>query len=213
DYIQELLVEKIAGTISKEDNMLVEEALATDRSVQLLWEVLSDQFKALEGEDFLKSTDVDTAWLQVAEKLDEEVSRQSAGKIVDLRNSGRLTIKKISVAAVCILAVGIGSYFFLAPKENEWSRLSERSSQRVPMSGTQKDRDKVVLTLANGKTIVLDSAENGVLVKTGDIEVSKTADGQLIYQVTQAESDYESTGVNTITTPPGGQYQIILPDH
>lgn len=212
DHIQELLVEKIAGTISEEDNIRVERALATDRSIQLLWEILSDQFSALEGEDFLQRTDVDTAWDRVVGELGREAKGKSARRI-GLRGLSRRTAMKVSVAAACMLIAGIGSYFLLTPNERTSPIFSEQASRPTAASETRLDRDKVLLTLANGRTIVLDSAGDGVLLKTAGIEISKTTDGQLVYQVTHAEPGHESSGVNTITTPPGGRYQIILPDN
>jgi transmembrane sensor len=38
------------------------------------------------------------------------------------------------------------------------------------------------LTLANGKTIYLDNAQNGVLAKEGNTQINKTRDGQLVYE-------------------------------
>jgi transmembrane sensor len=43
--------------------------------------------------------------------------------------------------------------------------------------------NKAVLTLANGKTIILDNAQNGTLAQQGNTLIKKAADGQLIYNV------------------------------
>lgn len=209
DHIRELLIEKIAGTISDEDNSVLEQALEEDRSVQLLWEALSDQFESLDGHNFLTDLDTQGAWLKVAENLTQKVSIQSPIRANPL-TTGLFRVRKIATAAVVLIAASISTFFLLKHEKQPSPFILDNA--RHPISQAPGDRNQVVLTLANGKSIVLDSAENGVLMKTGDIEVSKTADGQLVYQVTPTGSGLGHDGLNTITTPVGGQYQVILPD-
>jgi ferric-dicitrate binding protein FerR (iron transport regulator) len=66
-----------------------------------------------------------------------------------------------------------------------------------------------VLTLSNGKKIILDSAENGLLASQGKSDVVKV-DGQLVYK-TQNNSANEVL-YNTMTTAKGRQYQLVLAD-
>jgi transmembrane sensor len=63
-----------------------------------------------------------------------------------------------------------------------------------------------VLTLSNGKQIVLDSAGNGTLATDSHIKVIKK-DGQLSYEGKTAEVLY-----NTVSTPKGRQWQLTLGD-
>jgi transmembrane sensor len=88
--------------------------------------------------------------------------------------------------------------------------------------------NKALLTLADGKTITLDSASNGILDKEEGIEIDKKSDGQLVYEKTDAlgssasgqQSSEQSTSsgqlhqpiFNTLSTPTGGQYKVVLPD-
>jgi ferric-dicitrate binding protein FerR (iron transport regulator) len=69
--------------------------------------------------------------------------------------------------------------------------------------------NKAMLTLADGSVIALDDHGNKV-ISTGAF-VSKTEDGQLMYQqkpeVAQIIDEY-----NTLTTPRAGQYKLILAD-
>lgn len=70
--------------------------------------------------------------------------------------------------------------------------------------------NKAVLTLGDGTVINLDSAANGVLTKQGRVRVVKLANGQLSYELEGA-----AEGVvlyNTMRTPRGGEYRLILPD-
>lgn len=70
--------------------------------------------------------------------------------------------------------------------------------------------DKAILTLANGTKINLSEVKNGSLLKRGGIEITKAEDGTLVYKITGSKST--AAGYNTITTPRGGQYKIILSD-
>ena len=40
-----------------------------------------------------------------------------------------------------------------------------------------------VLTLANGKRIIIDSAQNGVMARQGQVRLVKSEDGQIAYEV------------------------------
>ena len=70
-------------------------------------------------------------------------------------------------------------------------------------------QDKALLTLADGSVIMLDSAGNGLLTAQSNASVSNS-NGKLVYSARQ--SDVKSTVFNTISTPRGGQYQIVLAD-
>jgi len=64
-----------------------------------------------------------------------------------------------------------------------------------------------MLTLADGRTIALDEAQNGEIAKQAGVTITKTKDGQLVY-----EGKTKANAFNNIATPKGGQYQINLPD-
>jgi ferric-dicitrate binding protein FerR (iron transport regulator) len=70
--------------------------------------------------------------------------------------------------------------------------------------------NQAILTLADGSQITLDSASKGAPIKQGAAYVLKTGNGQLSYQA--AESTPATVVYNKITTPKGGQFQIVLPD-
>ena len=68
--------------------------------------------------------------------------------------------------------------------------------------------NNAVLTLANGNQISLNDKENGILASQSGVIIKKNKDGQLQYQI-KADAP---AGINTISTPRGGQYQLILVD-
>jgi hypothetical protein len=117
-----------------------------------------------------------------------------------------------SIAASVILISTIGLYLYLH-KQGDSLTVKATSQQKIDIA---PGSDKAVLTLADGRTINLTDAGNGDIVSLQGIKISKTKEGQLVYHITgrnggggQAES---MSNTNTIATPAGGQYQVILPD-
>lgn len=66
------------------------------------------------------------------------------------------------------------------------------------------------LTLSDGTRIALDTAADGSLARQGNADIIKLQQGQLAYK-TGSKTDAEIL-YNTINTPRGGQYEVVLPD-
>lgn len=115
-------------------------------------------------------------------------------------------VRKFSAAAAILIFISAVTYFWLKPGSEPKAKIVYNNMlQDAPPGG-----NKAALTLANGKTIILDSAQNGIIVKTANFEVNKTKDGQLVYRT--VENNNQKPGLNTLSTPRGGQYQVVLPD-
>jgi transmembrane sensor len=71
--------------------------------------------------------------------------------------------------------------------------------------------NKAVLMLADGSSIVLDSARIGVLTHQSGAKILKLNSGQLVYNNLIHEKP-TSLAYNTLVTPRGGQYEVVLPD-
>jgi transmembrane sensor len=120
-------------------------------------------------------------------------------KIVKLR-----VLAQIAAAAIVILAVGI-LYFY--QKDTTKQTVSHIAKNDIRPGG-----NKAYLTLANGKTIVLNTTANGQIANQAGTSVTKTASGQLVYTITGKSTTNNPAELNTITTPHGGQWQVLLPD-
>jgi ferric-dicitrate binding protein FerR (iron transport regulator) len=105
-------------------------------------------------------------------------------------------------AAAVILVVGAAAYFWNTNKKAETKLVKGNTRAQTNVAPSH---DRAILTLANGQQIMLDSSQ-GNIVKQGSLTVVNLA-GQLKYEGLASTADY-----NTITTPKGGQYQIVLPD-
>jgi len=108
-------------------------------------------------------------------------------------------------AAMGLVILSIGVYWFTAKKE-------AFNQGVVVVNDVAPGKNKAYLTLANGKRIELTDAANGKLVEEAGVQITKTADGQLVYEISPDPGGKRSSGFNSIETPRGGQYQINLPD-
>ena len=68
------------------------------------------------------------------------------------------------------------------------------------------------LTLADGSTIALEDAANGVVAQTGGTAVTKTGKGAIAYSDKGDHAAADQHSLNTINIPRGGQYTVTLSD-
>ncbi len=80
----------------------------------------------------------------------------------------------------------------------------------TPSADIAAGGNKAVLTLADGSEIVLDSAVTGNIASQGGTQITKPEAGALAYH--GAGAGEKAIGLNTVSTPRGGQYRVVLPD-
>jgi ferric-dicitrate binding protein FerR (iron transport regulator) len=117
-------------------------------------------------------------------------------------------------AASAVLILGVTGLFITRMLTTD----QEDFPRRVAQSNIHPGGNKAILTLASGKKISLTDAGNGQIANQNGIKVTKAANGQLVYTITGREnlpgasSSNDLDAFNTIETPKGGQYQVVLPD-
>jgi len=125
------------------------------------------------------------------------------------RSIGIFAIKSIGIAASLFALLWFSLYLF----RQQPSDIPKSASRVKKVNDLPPGGHRALLTLSNGTTIILDSAPRRVIATQGNSSIRKTANGQLVYIVNDArQSTVESAKFNTITTPAGGQYQVMLPD-
>lgn len=133
--------------------------------------------------------------------LEEKIG---AGKEKNVRD-----LRWVRYAAAAILIFIVGAYLWNYTQK-------ERPSRAAPDPYAVKNDvlpggDRAVLTLSNGKQVMLDDAANGVLATEGNAKVIKQKSGQIVYSTASGIRNKEVL-YNTMSTPRGGQYQLTLPD-
>ncbi|WP_240775510.1 FecR family protein [Sphingobacterium psychroaquaticum] len=71
--------------------------------------------------------------------------------------------------------------------------------------------NEALLTLDDGTVISLADANRGTIAEQAGIRIEKDKDGNLIYHADGGAAP-SRTAYNTISTPDGGQYTVVLPD-
>lgn len=118
---------------------------------------------------------------------------------------------RVAVAASIALLLGTGIFYFTKPKE-QIIEVAEKPKEIAPGG------NRGILTLSNGKQIVLaDISAKDTIAKEGkkeEVTIKMNANGTVTYIVNpDAETSKENTSsFNTLSTPTGGQYNIVLAD-
>jgi len=116
---------------------------------------------------------------------------------------------RIAAAASILLFLSIGGYFlFHKPIKNQVATLKPG----VFKNDVDPGSNNAILTLANGKQIVLKNAKKGLLANQGSTQIQKTADGALKYNAGNAETSNAEVTYNTVTTKRANKVDLTLPD-
>jgi transmembrane sensor len=192
---QQLIDKYLNGQASDEEELLLMELFDSFQTTQSWDEQALGVKQQLEDK-----------MLQRLQQAVHDTQSADAPKVVWLFAS-----RNIAAAVITLMMISAGIYYGLQRHVKGPSVVKNKS---VVKHDADPGKNKAILTLDNGEKVVLDSARIGTLAKNGNISVNKAADGQLIYKVDgdKTSSANEQVAYNTISTPRGGQYQVILPD-
>ena len=138
------------------------------------------------------------------EYLKSKLPLQPETKVVSLWS-------RVAVAASIALLLGVGLFYFTKPKE-QTIRVVEKLQEIAPGG------NRGILTLSNGKQIVLsDISAKDTIAKDGskeEVTIKMGANGVITYVINpNADAPKDAANsFNTLSTPTGGQYNIVLAD-
>ncbi len=119
-------------------------------------------------------------------------------------------LQRILAAASIIFILSAGVWFY---KDKNPDQVVIAEKEEVKQPDIDPAENKAVLTLADGSKILLDGSERGLIANESGIKITKLSDGTITYEATTAgNSNTNRLAYNTIETPKGGKYQVILPD-
>jgi transmembrane sensor len=116
-------------------------------------------------------------------------------------------VRYIQVAAGLLLVSATALLFYPKYKAPAVIRAKRQGIAQVIV---QPGSNKATLTLSDGSSIDLNESKPGTLCKQGTVTVGKRADGSLVYQPSGSQN--AAVLYNTVSTPKGGQYQLVLSD-
>ena len=118
---------------------------------------------------------------------------------------------RVAVAASIAVLLGTGIFYFTKPKE-QIPQVAEKPKEIAPGG------NRGILTLSNGKQIVLaDISAKDTIAKEGEedeVTIKMGANGVITYIINPntVASKADANLFNTLSTPTGGQYNIVLAD-
>ena len=125
---------------------------------------------------------------------------------------------KLTIAATISVFLASGLYFY-STKEQVQKNVPVEARVKSKTNDIQPGGYKAILTLSDGKKIILDDSQNGVLINQGGIKIHKNSRGVIEYTLSKpvneqslAERGEIYTVYNTIQTPVGGKFQLNLAD-
>lgn len=185
-YISHLFQKYLEGSYSEEDLDTLLAYFKLDEDSEQLRELIEQQFDRPIPEA-VDQQEVESRVVRIGAELEQKINPP-------------VKIKRFKwwyAAASIVLLLSIGTITYLSIKNERQSNhiLSQYGDDVLP------GKNRAYITLSDGKRITLDSSQTIVANK----------DGQLLYgdgqQIDAVETEYA-----TISTPVGGEYQIILAD-
>jgi transmembrane sensor len=109
-------------------------------------------------------------------------------------------------AASLLLGISFGAYFLLH------KQTAHQIAQNQIHNDVAPGGNKAILTLSNGKQISLNDAKKGILLREDNEFIKKTSDDMVSYEDKSLSGTNQPLTYNTVTTPRGGQWSVLLPD-
>ncbi len=144
-------------------------------------------------------------WEHVYQQIQEKAMAEE--DILTTRR--RIPWFRISSAAAVILLLGICAFYYLQPISQR-NIVIKKAVQEV-QNDIQPGTSGAILTLSNGKQIVLDSTGSNTLLTQGNTQLLNQQ-GRLSYNNNDAATGGPAVVYNTMTTTKGKQYQLQLSD-
>ncbi|RZK78134.1 MAG: DUF4974 domain-containing protein [Pedobacter sp.] len=143
--------------------------------------------------------------------LKKEIKSNIENRLSEKGVKGKPVIRQIwfryaSIAAAIALVI---AFVFLYSNNSSKQERLELADVHAKPGGKN-----AVLTLANGQQILLNESDNGKIAAQTGVSIVKSADGLITYVVDQLDELNSNTApqLNTITTPNGGEYALVLQD-
>jgi ferric-dicitrate binding protein FerR (iron transport regulator) len=171
---------------------------------QQLFEQLTGEDTLLQRMNDFSAVDSDRIWDKTMQRLQLRTARVKTPVI-------KMNRWRYMAAASIIVLLSTGAYLWFQSNKKAPAipGIAVRFKNDVPPGG-----DKAILTLANGAAIELNNTSNGTVFQQGNTKVSKEA-SQLVYYnaaATRATTAPTVLSYNTVSTPKGGQFRVVLPD-
>jgi transmembrane sensor len=115
----------------------------------------------------------------------------------------------IAAAAAVIFAIGL---IWMTNQKKQYPTAGLTGNSITIKGSVVPGTNKATLTLSDGSSIDLTDSKKGLLSKQGSVAVGKSGEGEIVYNAKNVEAKSTTILYNMISTPRGGQYQVVLSD-
>ncbi|OQP61812.1 hypothetical protein A3860_30565 [Niastella vici] len=206
DYFAALLLKQLRHEITEAELQELENWKAGHPSFARVCEQVNDGEQLLADLIALKQVDMEGWWQKISDQI------ETVKKPVPVYRRWYA----YAAAAVLLLAAGTFAWKYLMPDKTP----ATVNGKNVPVvADVPPGGNRATLTLSNGAVIDLGNAGNGQLAQEGNMNVLKPKEGELKYEPATSNPRQAGAGrqpaviaYNTLSTPRGGQYSLVLPD-
>lgn len=200
----------VKGTLTDEEKTALLAWLENEDHWNIFERTVNEQFLT-DGHALLKRFDAERALAKV--KANPAFHRPTA-----IERYGRTGAKVIRfgwgrwIAVAASILVISATLLYINHGTTHNTTVGHSSSQQT-LNDILPGKQGATLTLANGEKIDLNDINAGDVVNEAGITIRKTADGNLIYAVSDdPPEERHSLSVNALATAKGETYRVVLPD-
>ncbi|MFT4093765.1 MAG: FecR family protein [Niabella sp.] len=208
DRIAQLFSKYVSNTISREelDELLLgiadtENAAVVERALYKVWSENTAADPVYSKEEWDELFDAHYLKLSGATIKKSKLTLLPGGLI------------KVAASLLAIVLCAAMVYYFIR-KDNR--SLMDRKETIVQQNNDiMPGGNNAVLTLSNGQQFILNDVPAGNVVKQQNLSVTKMKNEQLVFSYdssVKGDVPEPDTGLNTVSTPRGGKYQVNLSD-
>ncbi|QJB30629.1 FecR domain-containing protein [Chitinophaga oryzae] len=189
EQVRDLWNKVYAGGASEAEKQALEQVLADDSYQDVIAQLLEETYVTMPPAGAFFTEQEKTVMIHAA----------TGRKVLPLKTRH---IRRWASAAIITGVIAAGSYYLLRQHPSHPAPVAVQHQETTP-------GNKAVLTLANGQHITLDNTGTGELARQPGATVIQTDSGSIAYKGTAAQA---AVSFNTLTTPRGGQFKLLLPD-
>lgn len=200
DYLAALLLKQLRQEITADELQYLERWKEAHPSNAQVYDRVNDSENLLADLTSMKQVDMEGWWQKIS------------ANITPITRTVPFYRRWYTYAAAAVVLIVAGAI--------TWPYWQTKKTPPAIVNGTyvpaivdvQPGGNKATLTLSNGNVINLSDANSGKLAQEGNVNVVKLKEGEIRYERAGDVNIQQGVVWNTLSTPRGGQYSLVLPD-
>ena len=196
----DLVLRYLRGELDASEAQAFENWLNQDKENKAFLTTVQDEEKLKQELDFYASINTKKNWQELVQKIEPEPK--------EIKLWSGLPVLKYAAVFLLVALSFLTVYIF---KINKQPELAQSLPNTSAVAEIKPGKDKAKLTFADGTEVLLDESANGLLRANSQVKITKQ-NGRVVYQFAGKPAAGAGPEYHTISTPRGGQYQLMLPD-